>query len=291
MPRKIKREQNEGSPFPAYGYISIILILLMWYLNWTLKGPRTHYLFFPLWLGYSLFVDALVRKRKGNSLLSRSWKKYVLLFVFSIPVWWIFEFINLRSQNWLYLGRDHFTDLEYFLFASLSFSTVIPAVFGTAELVSTFAWIKDEVRGPRIPSHRKGLRILFIIGLSTLLLLLWQPRYFYLFVWISVFFLLDVFNEWNGNRSLVGYSDKKNWRPMISLALGCLVCGFFWEMWNFYAYPKWVYDTPGVEFLYIFEMPLLGYLGYIPFSFELFAFFHLITWTSKQDERSYYIQL
>ena len=23
-------------------------------------------------------------------------------------------------------------------------------------------------------------------------------------------------------------------------------CGFFWELWNVYAYPKWTYRTPGV---------------------------------------------
>jgi hypothetical protein len=233
----------------------------------------------------------MVRKRKGNSLLSRDRKNYILLFLLSIPVWWFFELINLRTGNWIYLGRTHFSDLEYFLFASFSFSTVIPAVFGTAELVSTFPWMKDKMPGPRIPSHRKGLTTLMLIGFLTLILMIWLPRYFYPFVWISVFFLLDVVNEWKGNRSLVGYSDKRNWRPMISLALGCLICGFFWEMWNFYAFPKWTYNTPGVEFGYIFEMPALGYLGYIPFSFELFAFYHLFTGTSKKEESSYYIQL
>ena len=78
---------------------------------------------------------------------------------------------------------------------------------------------------------------------------------------------------------------------MVSLALGCLLCGFFWEMWNFYGYPKWIYNTPGVDFLYVFEMPLPGYLGYIPFSFELFAFYHLMTRSGLKNEQEYYIQL
>ena len=47
-------------------------------------------------------------------------------------------------------------------------------------------------------------------------------------------------------------------------------------MWNFYAYPKWVYQVPFVDFWRIFEMPILGYGGYIPFSLELFALYHLI---------------
>jgi hypothetical protein len=47
------------------------------------------------------------------------------------------------------------------------------------------------------------------------------------------------------------------------------VCGFFWEAWNFYSYPKWVYHVPFVSWLKLFEMPLLGYGGYLPFALEV----------------------
>jgi hypothetical protein len=284
-----KPERNRR--FPFYGFAALLLMLISWYFNWTLDGLRTHFLFFPLWLGYCLLVDALVKWRKGHSLLSRDLKKYVSLFLISIPVWWFFELVNLRTQNWEYLGREHFSDLEYFLFASLSFSTVIPAVFGTAELVSTFTWMKERIPGPRIPATRQGLWVLFVIGWIALLLMLFWPDYFFPFVWVSVFLLFDVINHWLGYRSLVAYSDQRNWRPMISLALGCLVCGFFWEMWNYYAFPKWIYHIPGVDFFHVFEMPLPGYLGYIPFSFELFAFYHLMTRTKTRGEDYYYVQV
>jgi hypothetical protein len=267
----------KGYSFPVYGYIALVVICVSWYFNWTLEGLRTHLLFFPLWLGYCLFIDALVKTRKGNSLLTRSWKKYIGLFLISIPLWWFFELINLRSSNWHYLARDQFSDLEYFLLASLSFSTVVPAVFGTAELAGTFSWLKGRIRGPRIPASEISQRILIFIGVCGLVLLLIWPNIFYPFVWISAYLIIDVINLRLDNRNLINYSDRRNWQPMLSLAVGCLICGFFWEMWNFYAYPKWIYHTPGVEFLYVFEMPLLGYLGYIPFSFELFAFYNLVT--------------
>ena len=48
------------------------------------------------------------------------------------------------------------------------------------------------------------------------------------------------------------------------------MCGFFWEMWNYWSYPKWIYHVPGVGFAHVFEMPLLGYLGYLPFAMELY---------------------
>ena len=71
-------------------------------LNWSLSGLRTHWAFFPLWLGYCLTVDAVTCWRKGTSLLTRSRRAYALLFVFSIPGWWLFELLNLRTQNWFY---------------------------------------------------------------------------------------------------------------------------------------------------------------------------------------------
>lgn len=55
-----------------------------------------------------------------------------------------------------------------------------------------------------------------------------------------------------------------------------LVCGVFWELWNWHAYPKWVYDTPGWDFWHVFEMPLFGYLGYLPFGLELYPLAHLL---------------
>lgn len=261
---------------PVQFYIGILLVGFSWYLNWSLEGLRTHLLFFPLWLGYSLIMDGWVFQRTDSSLLKRSQREYLFLFILSVPVWWIFEIFNLRVGNWQYLGREFFSDLEYFLYASLCFSTVIPAVFSSAELFYSFKWIKNLRNGPRIPSDKAGVIVLMLTGVIMLAALLIWPNYFYFFLWLSIFFILDTFNFVRGQRSLLYYTDKRDWRPLVSLALGCLTCGFFWEMWNFYAYPKWIYHTPGVEFMYVFEMPLPGYLGYIPFSFELFAFYYLV---------------
>ena len=77
-----------------------------------LVAPRAeaHWGFFPLWLGYALTVDALVFRRKGHSLLTRSPAAYAGLFLVSAPAWWLFELINLRTQNWIYLGEESLLD-------------------------------------------------------------------------------------------------------------------------------------------------------------------------------------
>jgi hypothetical protein len=39
-------------------------------------------------------------------------------------------------------------------------------------------------------------------------------------------------------------------------------------MWNFYSLAKWKYSIPFVERFHLFEMPILGYAGYLPFGLE-----------------------
>jgi len=122
--------------WPLRGWAGLALITVFWPLNWLLTGPRTHWAFFPLWLGYCLAVDAAVSFRKGSSPFSRDPAGYAGMFPVSVLAWWLFEFVNWRTGNWIYLGEEHVGPAGFFLLSSLSFSTVIPAVFGTAELVA-----------------------------------------------------------------------------------------------------------------------------------------------------------
>ncbi|MGQ0543994.1 MAG: hypothetical protein ACT4P3_01500, partial [Betaproteobacteria bacterium] len=54
-------------------------------------------------------------------------------------------------------------------------------------------------------------------------------------------------------------------RPLLQPALAALVCGFFWELWNSGALAKWHYSVPFAQRFHLFEMPALGYAGYLPF--------------------------
>ena len=261
---------------PLHGWLGLALVAVFWILNWTLNGLRTHWGFFPLWLGYCLTVDALVYSRMGTSLLARSWRKYMGLFALSAPVWWLFEALNLRTQNWFYDGAEFFTPLSYGLLTTLSFTTVIPAVFGSAELVASFDFIKRIRRGPVIPIDKRTTFSFFLAGWIMLALMLIWPRIFFPFIWISLFFIFEPINVWVKNRSLAAWTAEGDWRPVIALWLGVLLTAFFWEMWNFFSYPKWIYDVPWGDWLHIFEMPALGYGGYLPFALELGTLYYLI---------------
>jgi hypothetical protein len=269
-------KNNYKRRFPLYGWAGIFLVIVSWYLNWFITGLRTHWAFFPLWLGFCLTVDAIVYIRCGTSLIKKNLKKYISLFFISVPVWWLFELFNSLTHNWVYDGREYFTNLQFFILASISFSTVIPSVFEAAELAGEFKFIRDSGHLRKLKLTESVTRLFIPLGIITLLLEILLPDVFYPLIWITVFFLIEPINIKMNNNSLLKLMEKGDWRPVFSLWMGCLICAFFWEMWNYFSYPKWHYNLPMVNFLHIFEMPILGYIGYLPFSLELFAVYNFI---------------
>jgi hypothetical protein len=274
---KTKRFESEKATVPSHAWIGLSLIVVFWILNWSLTDARTHWGFFPLWLGYCLAIDGLVFWRTGTSLLTRSPRKYVGLFLASAPVWWLFELLNIRTQNWTYLGAELFSPFGYAFWATLSFTTVIPAVLGSAEFFASFDFIQRLKRGPVVGTDRRTVFRFFLLGWTMLVLMLIWPKIFFPFLWLSLYFILEPINIWSGNRSLAHWTQKGDWRPILSLWLGVLLTAFFWEMWNYFSYPKWIYHIPWGDWLHIFEMPLLGYGGYLPFALELYAIYHWIS--------------
>jgi hypothetical protein len=135
----------------------------------------------------------------------------------------------------------------------------------------SFTWMKWFASWPRIPGTRVAFIALFVVGLAMLAAMLIWPKIFYPFVWMSLVLIFEPINYWTGRPYFLKELRDGDWRTVISLSLGALVCGLFWEMWNYYSFPKWVYHVPVLGFWRVFEMPLLGYGGYVPFALELYA--------------------
>jgi hypothetical protein len=278
---------TKTNPFPFYGWLGLGLASLFWLLNWKLSGLRTYWAFFPMWLGYCLAMDAWVYARTGTSLLRRSRSRFVGLFLASAPMWWIFEALNSVTQNWVYRGAEGFRPVEYAFWTTLSFTTVLPAVFETAELFASFPFLQKLGPGLAIGRSRRAVFIFFLTGLVMLVLMLLWPKILFPFIWISLYFIIEPLNIWLGNRSLADWTRQGDWRPVMALWSGVLFTAFFWEMWNYFSYPKWIYQVSWGDWLHIFEMPLLGYGGYLPFALELYALYHLLAGASGDKHQRY----
>lgn len=254
------------------------LITIFWPLAW-LQPDGFVFLwensFFPLWLGYILAVDGCCLVLGGTSLFQRDKAAFAGLFLLSIPGWWLFEFFNSFLQNWHYLHNRFVPQAEYALRSSICFSTVFPAVFETAELLSRLPLLRRFNRMPPVAVVPSLQAKLVLAGVILLVLTLALPRYFFPGVWIALVLIIDPLNHLQGRPSLISFLTLGHRRPLLTLPLAALLCGFFWEMWNFHSLPKWFYSIPFVDSGHLFAMPLLGYLGYLPFGLEVFALYQL----------------
>ena len=261
---------------PLWLWAGLAMIAVAWPLAWSGAMPYSQHTFFPLWLGYVLTVDGVTRWRVGDSLITRNPGRFALLFLFSIPLWWLFELANEFLGNWRYVQTTEWGPLAYVALASLAFSTVMPAVFVTAELYRTVPAFARPRSWLRIAPSRRGLVAIALLGLAMFAASLVFPRQAFPLVWLGVFFLLDPINALRGDKSLAEEVAGRRWDTILVLFAAGLTCGFFWEMWNSRALPKWVYDVPYVGGPTLFEMPWLGYGGYLPFALEVYAAYHLL---------------
>lgn len=263
--------------FKWYGVLGIVLVLLA-QINFFLKiEPFATYYFIIIWLGYILIVDAMVyRIRKDSLIMKRKWQ-FIGLFFLSAIFWWIFELMNLRVGSWNYNNIEGIAALIGGLRKTIYFSTVLPAIFETTELIRGVHLFDKLKLHKKHKITKKFLHIMFGIGIVCFILPLAFPTLFFPLVWMAFFFLLDPINYLHKQPSIIQHLKDKKLAIPLSLLLAGIIMGFLWEFWNYFAVTKWHYQLPlFVSFFKIFEMPLLGYLGYFPFAFELYAMYWFI---------------
>lgn len=264
----------DAQRFPAWGWAGVVFLAASWILAWT-RFPWfaafQRFTFTPLWFGYVIVVNALSKRRTGHCMLTdRPWYTF-RLFVVSAAFWWFFEYLNRFVQNWYYVEIGQLTPLEYLVFATLPFSTVLPAVLGTYEFLDSFPRLTSGLTGflPLRLSRPRLAGILtliaFCLGLACLSLL---PEYLFPMLWVSPLFIIIGLRAATGRQTILSRLSNGDWRELCLLALSALVCGFFWEMWNFQSLARWEYSVPFVHAFKVFEMPILGYAGYLPFGLE-----------------------
>jgi len=273
---------RQGRPMPWWGWTGLALFLVFWALAWTrmpwAASIQAH-TFFPLWLSLILTINGLTVMRCGTCPLTAAPKDFARLFAVSAVFWWLFEYLNRFVGNWIYSGSDY-GPCTYFLLATLSFSTVLPAVESMKALVMTFDRIALNFRClcPMSVLNEKPAGIWFIaLGSISLLLIPLFPDPLFFTVWVAP--LLICWGLANVTRIFHPFAPLSHGdiTAVAAYALAALICGFFWEMLNLYSLARWTYSIPYAGVLHIFEMPVLGYAGYLPFGLEAAMIIHLVT--------------
>ena len=272
--RRKESERIRHRAFPWWGWLGIGTGLIAWILAWTRFPwfsrfqPHT---FTPLWLSFVLVINALTYRRKGKCMMLDQPGFFLLLFPLSAVFWWFFEYLNRFVQNWHYVGV-RFSSWEYFWYATLSFSTVLPAVLGTRQWILTSSCIKGGFeRFLPLRLFRSGRFLgwafLFLSASGLGGIGIW-PNYLFPLLWISPLIIIVSLQSVMKERHVLGDITEGNWVLVVASALAAAFCGCFWEMWNYCSLAKWQYSVPFVNGFHLFEMPILGYAGYLPFGLE-----------------------
>ncbi len=225
-----------------------------------------------VWWGYIVFVDGLVRRLRGRSLLVDAFPEFRNIALLSIPLWLVFEYYNFFLDNWHYVALPANPRVRFLGYA-VAFASILPALIETADLIGGLSRKAAVLPPCRRPLDRRA-RVIVLIGVAMLVgPLLFPSRYVFAPVWIGFILLCDPFNARRGLPSFLADWERGSLGRALPLFLGGYVCGLLWEFWNYWAGAKWIYTVPFFPEWRIFEMPVVGFLGFGPFALEMYAMY------------------
>lgn len=273
------KTDNHSLRVKSYGIIGLAILIVSWILA-ILDVWIIDIFFTPLaWTGYILIVDSVIFHLRGRSLIVSHTRRFLWMLPLSIICWLVFEAYNLHLQNWHYvnLPRSMVVRVIGYIW---SFATIFPAIFLSKELIEIWGvFSRVRIRPRRMSKTR--LSIYFIFGFLCLIVPIFLPqsiaRYTIAAVWVGFVFLLEPVNYILGGKNLLSELEQGQLKTLFSLFAAGLLCGLLWETWNNWAYTKWVYDVPYLSRPKLFEMPLAGFLGFLPFAVECYSMYNFVT--------------
>lgn len=289
-------QQRERYPrFPATFWLGLALILVFELLLWLDVAHRTQPPHSPLsglvaplarwaavnvtalcWPAYLLLCDGLlthIARCRGDpaisSVRSRP-NRVVLAGLTSVLIWCFFDWVNFAFlQAWRYQGLPPHAWQRYPGYV-LAFAAISPGMFLAAQFYQHLGLARLRTTGLPMPPLLQAL--VFLLGLGMFL----YPFYVRdpigcLTLWLSLLFLLDPLNHGLGAPSILGDWQAGRFGRTLALLAGGATSGLLWEFWNYWAIAKWTYHLPFVgslEKYRYFEMPWVGFLGFLPFAIE-----------------------
>src|SRR6266699_2943292 len=226
------------------------------------------------WYPTLLFFDLLVVWLGGASLFARPRVLLPMLW-WSAIIWLLVEAINFRLQDWYYVFLPASVAARW-IGITLSLATVVPAILLPERLLDRLGAWRTLRSAPLAPRHGE-LGIAFALGAGLLGAILALPRSLYPLTWGAVWLMAEpLLYRADLTVSLFGDMRRGEWGRIARLLAAGLAAGGVWEVFNAHARAKWIYTVPFLEHAKVFEMPLIGFLGFPFFALEVWSLYHLL---------------
>lgn len=273
--RTKSRTAVAATRMPAYGWLGLASLILFEVLLFATPNRFIGLYFTPIqWTGLILLLDGWRKQRRGTSLIADHFREFLLLCAISVASWAVFEGYNVLLKNWRYVNLPENPLIRISGYA-WAFATISPGMFLIYETLSDMLPGEDRPSYPRLPNKVFWPFVFF--GLACLVVpFVWPSTYMTPLVWVGFAFFLDPINGRLGERSILSEFFTGRFRSMPIFFLAGLVAGLLWEFWNYWALAKWEYDVPYLGHVKLFEMPVLGFLGFMPFIIESYAIYRFV---------------
>jgi hypothetical protein len=267
--------QPARAPLPFWFWIGALVIAVAWPVMWgqfSWAGPLVHWVFTPLWWGLILVLDGAVYRRTGGSSLLASRPRTLLgISLFSVVGWFFYEYLNFFAlRNWFYPVNTVFSSPWYVFTYAVAYTTITTVILEWYQFLRTLGDLGRRFsRGVAIAPSRQTKKGLLALGFVTMAACALWPNPMFFTLWIGPILVLASALSLAGAWTPFTPIARGDWTAAILAMLGSLCTGLVWEFWNYWSFPAnphfWRYDIPYVNVSHLFEMPLLGYLGYLPF--------------------------
>src|SRR5881392_620632 len=252
---------------------AVVLIAAVALLHYDIP-PVPTWFYVLAWYPTLVILDEVVVLLGGESLLARPRELLGMLW-WSAVIWLLFEAINFRLRDWYYVflpaGR-----LERWVGITVSLATVVPAVLLPERVLDRLGVWRD-LRFRAFTLEPRHLEIAGWVGGGLLAAVLAFPRYLYPLTWGAVWLIAEpLLYRRDPERSLFGDLARGSWGRIARLLAAGLFAGVLWESFNSVARGRWIYTVPFLEDWKIFEMPLVGFLGFPFFALEVWSLYHLL---------------
>lgn len=248
------------------------------------QEPFVTWFFCFAWWSYIVFLESWLHLNGESSPLFQTPGAFIGTAAASILIWLVFELYNFRLQNWHYVDLPPSLAVRWFGYG-LSFATVLPGLSATYRALEHLRLVKSKPHRPLTKPTRLYIPF-YILGVFCLVSpLIWPAKAFPL-IWLGFVFFLEPIAHKNRLPCLLADIQRGSSTRLKNVLLAGLICGFFWELWNYWAGSKWVYTIPYFSRPKLFEMPLLGFLGFPPFALECFLMYQcgLLFWLRLAQE-------
>ncbi len=295
-------------PFPIWGWIGMVMwvgtLILLW---GHFQRPKflIHWAYIPMFWGFTLLLDAVLFMRDHTkSMVFNNPREMIAIGVAAMGGWMLFEYLNFFvRENWIYPFSTLMPKPEFLIYAIAGSSGLMPVIFVIYRLLGTLPGFSDRYRqGISInPSSAFGT-ILLIFFFTSMFLVPFFPNQLFGMLWISPMCIMVITLHKIGEWTPISPLKWGDWAPLMKYTLTYLIYGLFLECMNYfsgihhgdtvisYTTAYWQYSIPYVNFWHVFEMPIVGFIGYLPFGIYCsawwisFAYLLNIPSSYKEDE-------